>query len=752
MLNNIRLVKWYKALLGLATITPLVMATGGFYPFLVPKALFFRTLTALSVALFFFLWARGVITPRTEILKNKISWLPAIFLVIAYIASIQGVNFYHSFWSLFDRMEGLVGLTHLVSFFYLLLLSFNKDDFKKIFTVGVWVSGVVAIIALMEWQHLLPFLESQGVDRPAGTIGNPAFLASYLLLMMPFSYYFARIAKTPFQKYAYYTLAGLSLFTIIATGTRGAFVALIAGALSLLGWYFIYAQSKETKKIAGVIFLLFIVVGGIFYVTRDSFKESSIDIVRRTANISLEDETTRSRVFIWQNTLPYIFERPIFGYGLENFEYVYNKIYDPSVISEEWFDRSHNVYVDLLVHTGILGAGAYLFFIGGIGYAIFSLRRQDEVLAASLLFLLVAYVTQNFFIFDTVNTSIFFFAVGAFILVYTKGEGGLRHIRETAEEIKTSLLGNRYSFQKQGVFYGVSLLALLSIFWSTVQPIRANSALSEGYEYQVADVARSLSAWEQGLALGTFAETDYGYQAYDAYFNRRGTQGLSAEAQTASYAYTKNLLEALIKKYPHSARFYVYLGHVYDEPVAGEVVSVEDFSVLLKKAIELSPKRKQPHYMLANTHLRKMDTTSNTTQKMAYLEEGASVLKEYIKAAPNFAEPKIILANLYRNNGKITDADFYLEEALKVYTPSVSVAQRIVTYLIAEKDYARVEPFLEFIAHETPGDFGILFDLAHVYEFNGKREEARDAILIIQQYAPQILERDKPFVDSLLQN
>ena len=54
-------------------------------------------------------------------------------------------------------------------------------------------------------------------------------------------------------------------------------------------------------------------------------------------------------------------ERPILGWGQENFNYVFNKNYDPGMWGQEqWFDRTHNVILDWLVAGGILGLLAYL--------------------------------------------------------------------------------------------------------------------------------------------------------------------------------------------------------------------------------------------------------------------------------------------------------------------------------------------------------------------------------------------------------
>jgi hypothetical protein len=45
-----------------------------------------------------------------------------------------------------------------------------------------------------------------------------------------------------------------------------------------------------------------------------------------------------------------IAERPVLGWGQENFNYVFNKYYNPQMFGqEEWFDRTHNVVLDWLI-------------------------------------------------------------------------------------------------------------------------------------------------------------------------------------------------------------------------------------------------------------------------------------------------------------------------------------------------------------------------------------------------------------------
>src|SRR3989338_4698700 len=75
------------------------------YPFVAPKTLLFRALGIIILAAFFYLALSGRELYWSR-LRNKLSWIPAALLVVAYATSLLGVDFYHSFWSVYDRGDG----------------------------------------------------------------------------------------------------------------------------------------------------------------------------------------------------------------------------------------------------------------------------------------------------------------------------------------------------------------------------------------------------------------------------------------------------------------------------------------------------------------------------------------------------------------------------------------------------------------------------------------------------------------------
>src|SRR3972149_8681959 len=121
-------------------LLPLIYVDGLLYPFVAPKTLLFRALGIVVLAAFFYLALSGR-ELYWDRLRNKLSWIPAALLVVAYATSLLGVDFYHSFWSVYDRGDGLLTLSVAVVFFYGTLLYADRSFLPRLFKVVGWGVG-----------------------------------------------------------------------------------------------------------------------------------------------------------------------------------------------------------------------------------------------------------------------------------------------------------------------------------------------------------------------------------------------------------------------------------------------------------------------------------------------------------------------------------------------------------------------------------------------------------------------------------
>ena len=93
-------------------------------------------------------------------------------------------------------------------------------------------------------------------------------------------------------------------------------------------------------------------------------------------------------------------ERPILGWGQENFNIVFNKHYNPLMDQEQWFDRTHNIILDWLIAAGILGALSYLSLFVAVLVLIWRRGTFTFVEKSILTGLFAAYFFHNMFVFD----------------------------------------------------------------------------------------------------------------------------------------------------------------------------------------------------------------------------------------------------------------------------------------------------------------------------------------------------------------
>ena len=720
-------------------LLPLIYVDGLLYPFVAPKTLLFRALGIIVLAAFCYLalsgrelyWGR---------LRNKLSWIPAALLVVAYTTSLIGVDFYHSFWSVYDRGDGLLTLTTAVVFFYGTLLFADRQFLSRLFKIVAWVATAVSAYVILQWLadvsgvNFALIEEARG--RVGGTLGNAAFLAGYLGMTMWATLAIAGESRGLWRK-IYYGGAALQFLAIVLAATRGTLLALlVVGFLTLL--YLAWKGEGKVRTGSRVGLAGLLIVAGLFFAFRAPLSTSSFEPVRSVASVSLTDGTVASRLFVWRHVFAEAIKQPFTGYGAENIEMIFDRVYDPSAILEQWFDRSHNAFLDYFVQFGILGALLYAAVVGALAYVGVGLFRRKERYGIYLLLLASTYAIQNFFVFDTAMTLWFLLATLSASLAYAAAQDVANKESPFALRVRTPPV----------VSYGVAAALLILLYPVATQPLRANLLLAQGYTYHVTDVARAIAAFQKGLSFGTYADVEYGYQSYSMYTDNQQTM-LAGAARVAAYRYALDTLTGNFERYPYDARTATYLAHVLDSAPDGEPVDETFLRSVLERAIELSPKRAQANYILANIPLKKGDLATQAAERNRYYREAIGILEEYAALVPQFAEPRFIIASLYVVIGDSAAGKRWADEGLPLYRGDTDVARKALRYYIAVEDWPNVKRFLSDIVKDNPTDYPILYDLAKAELLTGNRERALQIVQELRLKAPGLVETDPVFLKSL---
>ncbi|MHB8860625.1 MAG: O-antigen ligase family protein, partial [Minisyncoccota bacterium] len=366
----------YSWVLLAPVVLPVVVWGGFIYPYLVPKTLLFYAISFVAMGMFAILAAHGRAFFWSRLSRWE-AWVPGALVALAYVASLAGIDFYRSFWSLFVRGDGLLMLTCAVASFYLILLSANRTFFERLLRAVALVGSIVAVYGIGEW------LVDGG--RIGSLLGNAAFFAGYLGIA-----FFATLAAgqslSRNWRRAAYGGAALQLIAIILTATRGTILALaLAGVAYLV--YKSFRKPPVPKPKNGVrlglaarsaplfgfgtggsvwaraLLAILVISGGIFFVFRADLAKVPFAPIARVASIGQSDPDVASRLFIWKNMTTEIEKSPVLGVGAEHVDVLFNRFYDPTQISEQWFDRSHNAFLDYAAQYGIGGLVLYLALI-----------------------------------------------------------------------------------------------------------------------------------------------------------------------------------------------------------------------------------------------------------------------------------------------------------------------------------------------------------------------------------------------------
>ena len=733
-----RLAKIFPYLLLAPAVLPLVYIGGIIYPYITPKTFLLQSfgIIVLSAFTFLALSGRAFFYGR---LRAFATWIPAGLLVVAYTTSFFGIDFYRSFWGLFARGDGLLTLTAITVFFYLILLFADRTFLERLVKVIAVVAGIVALIAVLQWITTLlgekAWFLPPVTGRIGSTFGNAAFLAGYLGIAF-FVILVALRDSSGLWRRIYQTAAVLSVLAILFAATRGTIFALLcAGVVALI--FTAWKGGEKSMRGARYGLLALAIVAGLFFAFRTELEQSPFEPIQRIASISLSEGTASSRLFVWSRILEETLQRPFLGYGAEHIAQLFDKTYDPGKILEQWFDRSHNAFLDYFAQYGMFGLALYLALIGAFAvYALRLYRREEgDIMNYGFLFLLLilTYAVQNFFVFDTPSSLWLLYALFALLIALLSEEPAVSFKR-----LPSVMPGT------------VSMLIALLIVPTVLMPLYANILLTRGYLFHLIDVNKANAYFEQGLAFNTYADLEYGYQAYDIYTGHQATQ-LSGKDRIAAYEYALSLLTANFKKYPYDARTATYLGHVID--TAPPEITVDDAfdEQVLAQALELSPLRAQVWYLTANISFRKAGVlpVGSQEREMQY-REAIKVLETYAEKGPTLPTPRYILATLYYALGEKVTAKKWADEALPLYTgPDSAAAKPAVKYYLAIHDWTHAVRFLSDIIDLEPLNYDVLYDLAKVTYLAGDPVTSLRIVEELRIKNPEILGTDQNFLTAI---
>lgn len=628
----------------LVPFIPFVITGSLFFPFITGKAFAFRFIVGILFALWFALvMIDSSYLPRRSPLTIGI----LVFFGLVTLADVFGVNVHRSIWSNFERMEGLVTFFYLCAYFFIAFSVLTKKNLWKAFwNTSIIASAGVGLYAMLQLAGVLTM--SQGGNRVDATLGNSIYLAVYMLFHIFLTLWFMyRARSSRMVSVLYAGVLVLQILSLYYTGTRGTLLGLIGGlslTALLLAW-----RGKETprlRKISIGFIILMIIGAGVFIGVRKSSFVQDSQFLSRIANTSLSGQTVQSRLILWGSIAKDGFlERPLLGWGQDNFIVVFGKYYDPRMyIQEPWFDRAHNVFFDWLISAGILGLLSYLslFVITCI-----TLWRKATVLTvperALFTGLLVGYFIHNIFVFDNLISYIFFFSFVGFIESFSE-------VNQQGDRVVTQ--GQRIPLiSDASIRLGVSsvgaVIVVILLYMTTVPHIAASQSLIKGLTYigQGQDPAIALPFFERAL-LDSVGKDEARLQFSRAAFTLASNSAVSDEIKQAylSRAYSES--RAAVEEDPLSTRPKYFLA-IFEARIG----KIDETLRLFEELLAINPNRQIFLAEYATALLVKGE-----------IERAQEAFETLVAIAPENQEYTVRYLAMLLGTGKISDALSFTEK------------------------------------------------------------------------------------------
>lgn len=440
--------------LSLAIFTPLIFTSANTELYEVPKMSFvyFGACLLFALTAFKFIFEKNFIFP-----KNPIAALMLIFIAVQIASTLNSIDKFTSIFGYPTRLNG--GLISQIAYFAIFaaaLINLDSQKTLKLALVSCVTAFTVSIIGILShfgydltclaltgnissscWQA-----EFNPTLRIFSTLGQPNWLAAYLVLMIPVSLSFLFTSSKKLQKITFLLVSFFLILALIFTGSRSGAAGLI---VSLIIFFTLNGKRliAKNRKIFFTLIILFIAVSLTF---GSALMKRLSQSITGQKTVEGGTETGQIRLIVWQGALEAFKKSPILGHGPETFAYSYSK-FRPLAHNQtsEWnffYNKAHNEFLNYLANIGLLGTFFYLAFLLTFLYLVFRSFYHKNTpqadFAKAAFCSIIGYQVSIFFGFSTVVTQLTMFLLMAQAL--PKDKIGLVKIKLNLNKLSQAII------------------------------------------------------------------------------------------------------------------------------------------------------------------------------------------------------------------------------------------------------------------------------------------------------------------------
>ncbi|MBU6214517.1 O-antigen ligase family protein [Patescibacteria group bacterium] len=652
------------------------------------------------------------------------------------IADAFGVNPYLSFWSDYQHMDGGINLIHLFTYVVVLTSMLTSEkSWRRLFQTSLATSVLVGIYGLLQLIRNSPLADSYQTGsqtRIDSTFGNPDYFAAYLLFNVFIGAVLLVKEHENWQRHKltcliYFAITSFDIVMLFLAGSRGVLIGFFMGVMISLILVGILSRSKKIRMTVALVVLGIITTSTLLFLDRNNTVIAQNPILNRMTSFSFLDTSIQGRLALAEIAWRGFKERPLLGWGQENYIQVAFKYLDPRVdVAAGRADRPHNVPLQIMIDGGILGILAYLAVFATTLIIMWRSERFTVPERSLITGLIVGYFTQNLFLFDTVETYILFATILSYVAWHELANGLESPLME-----RWRLTAGAATNCALGVF----VLACVIIWMVNGRALIANAFLRQALTQQPEGVTKNLSYFQQAIDLNSFGTDEIRRQLVDitAQFERNPSTNEQIRQSFSQYTEQQLEFQQNETRYPLDAPSLVLLGQLYDGN-GNYSKGAQEFIA----ALTLSPRN---DYILDQLAINAASQNDNTST-LRYLKQAFEYHPENPDNRFNYASVAILV-------GDVGLADELLESAIL----NGSAAQTKITYAYYSIGHPEKNiPIFRAYIRNNPGDTRKAFALAITYYLVGSNDLAIQAVKNLETVVPSIVKEGDLLIHEISDN
>jgi len=420
--------KYVEKIIEISVITTMLLVPTIFYTltndvFEINKMFVFRFFTILSCFMGLIIF---IIEKKIVILKSDFDFPVLGYLFVSVLTTFITKNLLTSIYGVYEDFEGILTILNYIAIYYVVVNFITKrNSINKILIAIIIASFIISIYGLAQnfgWDFVKWNPETYSPDRFFSTLGNPNFLAAYLVEAIPilFILFFIthrtpQILVTPFILLGFFVISILiyfkfsfiysvlffvlgisiilylkninssfslhlshltmklfvllilvaSIMVLFMTKSRAGFFSFLITVMIIILYTIIDAQKSENELFSKnkkwfIAFALLLILSLFLPQIQFAFR---FLWERSKTLLTFHGIVMTPRIYIWKSALMMFRDFPIFGTGLDTFQVMFPYYRLPIYWQLEWNgtpEKTHNIFLQVLATQGIAGFSFYI--------------------------------------------------------------------------------------------------------------------------------------------------------------------------------------------------------------------------------------------------------------------------------------------------------------------------------------------------------------------------------------------------------